>query len=303
MFAPVIAFVDIETTGTAATEDRITEIGMVTVRAGEVEEWSTLVNPETPIPGAIQTLTGITSEMVAAAPTFAQLAGELRERLGDHLFVAHNARFDYGFIKNEFARLGISFSARVLCTVRLSRRLYPESRGHNLDALIERHGLSIAQRHRGLDDARALWQFVQAIYRDRGAERVQAEVDRLLKMPSLPPQLPPDALEKIPEAPGVYFFYGLNRLPLYIGKSVNLRDRVRAHFSADHKSPQDGRLSAEIQRIDWEETAGELGALLREAHLIKELLPLHNHRLRRKAQAGSLRLTPGSAPRFCAAAD
>jgi DNA polymerase-3 subunit epsilon len=300
MFAPRIAFVDIETTGMAPNEDRITELAVVTVQAGvEVERWSTLVNPETAIPGAIQVLTGITGDMVARAPTFAQVAGELLARLAGHLFVAHNARFDYGFIKNEFARLGMSFSARVLCTVRLSRRLYPRLRGHGLDALIVRHGLQVAQRHRALGDAQALWQFTQALYREHPAQRVQAEVDRLLKLPSLPPQLPPDALSAIPEAPGVYLFYGLNQLPLYIGKSINLRQRVHRHFSADHRSAQDARLSGEIHRVDWEETAGELGALLREAQLIKTLLPLHNHRLRRKSETGSLRFDADDAcPRF-----
>ena len=102
MFAPAIAFVDLETTGTTPTGDRVTEIGIVRVQDGElVEEWSSLVNPECTIPEDIQVLTGISNAMVRGAPTFSQLAREVRERLDDHLFVAHNARFDYGFIKNE----------------------------------------------------------------------------------------------------------------------------------------------------------------------------------------------------------
>src|SRR6185437_11838721 len=115
-------------------------------------------------------------------------------------------------------------------------------------------------------------------------------VRRLLRIPSLPPQLAPDALEGLPEGPGVYRFYGLNRLPIYIGKSVNLRERIRSHFSSDHASANDIRISGEIQRIEVDETAGELGALLAEARLVKELLPLHNHRLRRKANACFIRL-------------
>src|SRR5439155_25971854 len=107
---------------------------------------------------------------------------------------------------------------------------------------------------------------------------------------ALPPQLPPGILETIPEGPSVYLFYGRNRLPLYIGKSVALRDRVRSHFSSDYRSERDQRLSSEMERIEWEETAGELGALLRESQLIKVLLPLHNHRLRRKAESVTLRL-------------
>ena len=107
----------------------------------------------------------------------------------------------------------------------------------------------------------------------------------------------------LPEAPGVYLFYGMNALPLYIGKSRNLRERVGAHFSSDYRSATDLRLSAEIRRIEFEETAGEIGALLRESALVKSMLPAHNHALRRKAEAGVLELPgkPGP-PRFHPAA-
>ncbi|HUJ01216.1 MAG TPA: 3'-5' exonuclease, partial [Usitatibacter sp.] len=106
MFAPAIAFIDLETTGTAATRDRITEIGIVRVADGEfADEWSTLVNPECSIPEDIRILTGITNEMVRDAPTFAEIRREVFERLDGHVFVAHNARFDYGFLKQEFRRV------------------------------------------------------------------------------------------------------------------------------------------------------------------------------------------------------
>jgi len=306
MLAPAVAFIDLETTGTTSTVDRITEIGIVRVQDGElVEEWSTLVNPERPIPEEIQVLTGITNAMVRDAPTFSQVAAEVRERLEDHLFVAHNARFDYGFVKNEFRRLEIPFTADVLCTVRLSRRLYPEAIGHSLDSVIARHGLEDAVagdaasrtgRHSALGDARVLWRFVQRLYREKEVPDITAAVRRLLRIPSLPPQLPPDALESLPEGPGVYRFYGVNDLPLYIGKSINLRDRVRSHFSSDYRSANDVRISGEIQRIEVEETAGELGALLREARLVKTLLPLHNYRLRRKLNACFVRVPDLAAP-------
>ncbi len=324
MFAPAIAFVDVETTGTTPTGDRVTEIGIVrVVEGGLAEEWSTLVNPECTIPEEIQVLTGITNAMVRDQPTFAELRRDVIERLEGHLFVAHNARFDYGFIKNELRRVDTPFSADVLCTVRLSRRLFPEASGHSLDALIARHGLAdeppehrlLADpaaasrntrtgRHSALGDARALWRFVQAVYREKGEEEIEAAVRRLLKIPSLPPQLAPDALEGLPEGPGVYRFYGVNDLPIYIGKSVNLRDRIRSHFSSDYRSANDVRLSGEIRRIEVEETAGELGALLREAKLVKELLPLHNYRLRRKLNACFLRLPSlRSAPEVVLAKD
>ena len=300
------AFVDLETTGTRAAVDRITEIGIVRVDAGDgpvprIEEWSTLVDPGVPIPPAIQVLTGITDAMVASAPTFSTIAGDVAQKLAGSIFVAHNARFDYGFLKHAFARLERTFAAKVLCTVRLSRRLYPGVEGHGLDALIARHALGVCDRHRALGDARAIWSFVQLLYRDFAREHVDDTIRRLLRIPSLPPQLPPDALDALPEAPGVYLFYGDNPLPLYIGKSINLRERVGAHFSQDWRSETDLRLSQEIRRIEFEETAGELGALLREAVLIRSRLPAYNRALRRKLEAGVLELVDGL-PRFVAAA-
>ena len=246
-----IAVIDLETTGTAATSDAITEIGIVRIEGYQVvEEWSSLVNPLRSIPAEIQALTGITDAMVRDAPTFAELADEVLSRIDGHLFVAHNARFDYGFIKNAFRRIGVPFTAEVLCTVRLSRKLYPQHGQHNLDSLIARHRLSTAGRHRALGDARIAWEFMQAAAREHPADAVMAATKALLKMPSLPPQLDADALKALPDGPGVYVFYGVNDLPIYIGKSVNLRDRVRSHFSSDHRNSNDVRLSMEIRRIE-----------------------------------------------------
>jgi DNA polymerase-3 subunit epsilon len=310
LFAPSLAFVDLETTGTGAAADAITEIGIVRVDADPegiappvVTEWSTLVNPGVPIPPEIQALTGITNAMVRDAPAFGAIAEDIVARTAGAVFVAHNARFDYGFLKHAFARQGRTFTARVLCTVRLSRRLFPDAPRHSLDSVIERHGLAIEGRHRALGDARVLWAFVQALYRDLPPEAIDLATRRVLKTPSLPPQLAPDALDALPETPGVYLFYGLNTLPLYIGKSRNLRERVGAHFSSDYRSATDLRLSTEIRRIEYEETAGEIGALLREAALVKSMLPAHNHALRRKAESGVLELpdTPGP-PRYVPAA-
>jgi len=151
-----VACVDLETTGGTAARHRITEVGIVLLEDGVVvDEWSSLVNPCQRIPPAIQAFTGITDEMVADAPTFDQLRADVRSRIEGRLFVAHNARFDYGFLRNEFRRLGGKFSAPVLCTVRLSRALFAEHGRHNLDTLIERWGLRCGQRHRALGDAAA----------------------------------------------------------------------------------------------------------------------------------------------------
>lgn len=306
MLAPSVAFVDVETTGVAPRDSRITEVAIVRMIEGEVvEEWSSLVNPECSIPEHIQALTGITNEMVRDAPTFSQIRRDVLERLEGSLFVAHNARFDYGFLKSEFRRLEMAFTAEVLCTVRLSRRLHPEAVGHGLDAIIARHGLHEAfgadpsartGRHSALGDARVVRCFVERMYQLKGELEIDAAVKRLLKIPSLPPQLPPDALENLPEGPGVYLFYGVNDLPIYVGKSVGLRERIRSHFSSDYRTANDLRISSEIRRIEVEECAGELGALLRESELVKTSLPLHNYRLRKKETACFVEMEDFAAP-------
>ncbi len=276
-----LAFVDLETTGATATTDRITEIGIVTVDAdGRVEEWQQLVNPETRIPPFIEQLTGISDALVAGAPPFAEIANEVLSRLEGRLFIAHNARFDYGFLQNAFKRLGLPFRAPMLCTVKLSRTLFPEHKRHNLDSLAERHGLLVDGRHRALADARLIHQFWQRIHEFPGPAAVAAAIDRIEPRPTLPAGLDAAAVEDLPDTPGVYLFYGENALPLYIGKAKNLRRRVLAHFAADHASAREMALAQQVRRVDWQETAGEIESLLREAALVKSLSPSHNRQLR-----------------------
>jgi DNA polymerase-3 subunit epsilon len=280
-----LAIVDLETTGAHPLHDRVTEIAVIEVDAGEVSgEWSTLVNPETAIPPAIQALTGITNDMVAGAPTFGALAAELQERLAGRVLVAHNARFDYGFLRHEFERAGLAYRARTLCTVRLSRRLYPEHPRHNLDSLIERHGLQCRARHRALGDADAVWQFLRIAAAERGEDVVQVAARQVAKQPTLPAHIDRAMVDAIPDAPGVYLFYGEGDVPLYVGKSIAMRTRVLSHFADDLRSGKEMQLAREVRRIEWQRTAGELGALLREAALVKELLPVFNRKLRRPAQ-------------------
>jgi DNA polymerase-3 subunit epsilon len=219
--------------------------------------------------------------MVAGAPRFADISRELHSRLDGKLLVAHNARFDYGFLRNEFERAGIRYTSRVLCTVKLSRRLFPHHQRHNLDTLIARHGITCDARHRALGDARVLWQLAQCWHRELGAATITGAVRGLTKAPTVPAGLPDNAFDNIPEAPGVYLFYGDNDAPLYIGKSVNMRTRVMSHFSGDYRVAKDMRIAQQVKRIDWVRTAGELGALIQESLMIKRLAPVYNQRLRR----------------------
>ena len=271
-----LAIVDLETTGTRPAVDRVTEIGVVEVERFEVvSEWSTLVNPGVGLPSEIQALTGITHEMLAQAPRFGELAPELHERLAGRIFVAHNARFDYGFLRREFDRAGIRFHARALCGVKLARRLYPRERGHDLDSLIARHGIACEARHRALPDAQALWQFLQLAAEEHGGEVLAVAARQVAKEPAMPPQLDRSAIDAVPEAPGVYTLYGESGPPLYIGKSRTMRSRVLQHFYSSATWLQ------AVRRIEWQRTVGELGALLTEARLVKQLAPLYNRQLRR----------------------
>ncbi|HEX2566640.1 MAG TPA: exonuclease domain-containing protein [Burkholderiales bacterium] len=276
-----LAIVDLETTGTRAASDRITEIAILEVDGLElVSRWSTLVNPGASIPSPIQALTGITNEMVAAAPKFAELADALHDKLSGRVFVAHNARFDYGFLRREFARLGMAFEARTLCSVRLSRRLYRGERRHDLDSVIARHGLACSARHRALGDADALWAFLKVAAAEHGPEVLNVAARQISREPSLPPHVDRAMVDEIPEAPGVYQFYGDGGALLYVGKSRSLRSRVLAHFASDMRSEREMELVQALRRIEWQRTAGELGALLREAKLVKERAPAFNRQLR-----------------------
>ncbi len=274
-----LIFLDLETTGASPSFDRITEIGLVEVDRGEfIGEWSTLVNPGRAIPTNIQQLTGITDAMVEGAPPFSELAGALHRRLEGKVLVAHNARFDHGFLSSEFRRTGMRYQPEILCTVKLSRKLFPQHPRHNLDSVIERHGLVCNHRHRALGDAQVLWQFTQEIHLDPGPDAVREAVDALLRKPALPASLPPNALDDIPESPGVYVFYGANDAPLYVGKSMNLSSRVFSHFSGESGSIRDRRIATEATRVEWIATPGELGTLIRQAQLVQRLSPSQNRR-------------------------
>ncbi|MBS1154988.1 MAG: hypothetical protein H6R07_912 [Proteobacteria bacterium] len=272
-----LVFVDLETTGANPLRDRITEIGLVLVENGEAKSWSSLVNPGVAIPPFIQHLTGINDDMVATAPGFADLADEVLAKLSGRLFVAHNARFDYGFLKSEFKRLGLHFHARVLCTVQLSRKLYPLEHKHNLDSLTVRHGLIVeGARHRALTDAELIRQFIVVATREQGAEAVEAAVADLTKLPAWPEGLDPMLMDELPETPGVFACYGEHGIPLYVGSAPNIRKEVLAHFAGKKKQKRELPLVKFTRRLEWFEAPGEFGAALIEQKLISELEPQYN---------------------------
>ncbi len=159
-----LTIIDVETTGGSSYFSRVIEIGAIRVERGEVTAtYQTLLNPGEPIPSFITKLTGISDKDVAAAPSFDEVKDEVLALFEGSTFVAHNAPFDYGFIKEEFRRLGYGFTVDTLCSVRLSRALFPEHKRHNLDEIIKRFAITCEQRHRALDDASVVWEFMQRL--------------------------------------------------------------------------------------------------------------------------------------------
>ncbi len=265
-----LAFVDLETTGATGTHDRITEIGIVRIGPEGSDEWSSLVNPETPISAFIEQLTGISNRMVAHAPRFAEIADVVRERLAGHVFIAHNARFDYGFVRSEFARMRQGFRAPVLCTVKLSRKLYPEHYKHSLDALIERHALRVTDRHRALGDARLIHQFWH-LHQGAEAERLQSLASELLLQTLLPPHLEATLTEDLPDGRGVYVFFADTGAPVHVGRSKTLKQQVLKYFTGGKVSASRQAIAAQVARVATFSCADETAALLLEAEWRKRL--------------------------------
>ena len=281
-FPEKMVLLDCETTGGQAQYHRVIEIGLLVIENGQlVETWQSFINPETIIPRHIQKLTGISPKMVENAPKFGEISEILHEKLKKRTLVAHNARFDYSFLKSEFERVGIAYSTKPLCSVKISRNLYPQFKRHGLSEIIRRFDLNIENRHRALDDAQMIYGFfikTSAIY---SPQEISACCKQLLKRPSLPPLLDPDEINKIPNTAGVYYFYSQQGELLYVGKSVNLRNRVLSHFSSDYKNSKEFQMSQKTAHINFETTPSDFGAQIRESHQIKSLAPLYNRRLRK----------------------
>jgi DNA polymerase-3 subunit epsilon len=271
-----IVFVDLETTGGSVGENRITEVGVVEVGPNGATSWTTLVDPGQPIPPFIQQLTGITNDMVRGAPTFAAIAADLFARLDGKLFIAHNASFDRGFLRSEFQRAGFAFNPDVLCTVRLSRALFPAEKRHGLDALVERHALVPSDRHRALADADLLWQFWQRLHGLVPVDVLRSQIDKTMRRFRLAGDITEDLIDTAPAGCGVYAFYGESDAPLYVGRSVRVRQRLRSHLTGERRSSKEMKLAQQVRRVEWRATGGEIGALLAEAQLIAALRPPHN---------------------------
>lgn len=278
-FPDKMVLLDCETTGGRASYHRMTELALIEVIDGKVSDrWQTLLNPGIAIPPWITRLTGISNDMVAEAPRFEDIADELFSRLEGAVIVAHNARFDYSFLKQSFLRCGHALSSKTLCSVRLSRQLFPQHRHHGLDRIIERLGLTLSDRHRAMADTEVILAFLEHISEQFPPADIEQCWRQQVKRPSLPSHLSQSQIDALPESPGVYRFYDADGKLLYIGKSINIRDRVLSHFSQDHKHSKALDISSQLHEITHTQTASDFGAQLLENAEIKQFSPRYNRR-------------------------
>lgn len=278
----VYSFVDIETNGGTGERGRCIEVAAIKVVDGAiVDTFTSLINPGMSVPSWITRLTGITNSELVDAPYFSDIADDLYRFLDSSVFVAHNVLFDYSFLRNEFAASGYNFRPKLFCTVKMSRALWPEHRGHSLEAIIKRHSIATADRHRAYDDARVMYEYVMHTLRYKGAEALSANLALQLKTKSLPPNVSEQTILDLPETYGIYIFEDDKGQPLYVGKSVNIRARVRSHFTRATSVAKEMKMSLQSHNVSFITTETELEALLLESATVKQLQPLFNRRLRR----------------------
>lgn len=276
------AIVDIETTGGNASHSRITEIAIL-IHDGEkvIERWETLINPEKEIPPAIFALTGITNEMVSNAPIFEMISDTVFEMLSNRIFVAHNVNFDYSFIRHELEKAGIKWNAKKLCTVRAARKIKPGLPSYSLGRLCKSLEIDLENRHRAGGDADA----TAILFSNLLAWDSEHEIDKMIQKTSqdqrLPPNLPREDFDQLPEKIGIYYFYNEQKKVVYVGKAINLKKRVASHFSGHKITPQRQNFLRDIHAITFEVCGTELIALILECTEIKDLWPIHNKALKR----------------------
>ncbi|MEO8087169.1 MAG: exonuclease domain-containing protein [Bacteroidota bacterium] len=272
----MFAILDIETTGGNARAEKITEIAIF-VHDGEkiTREFSSLVNPEKEIPPFISRLTGITNEMVKDAPKFYEVAKNIVGITEGMTIVAHNALFDYGFIREEFKSLGYSFHRSILCTVKLTRKLMPGYPSYSLGNICAQLGIINDARHRAAGDALATTKLFDMLLSRDHHGIIQSSIKSDPALMKLPPHLDKEAVNNLPEETGVYYLHNERGNIIYIGKSNNIRKRILSHF-AEKENAKSLSMKMDVHSITYEVTGSELVALLLESDEIKKHKPRYN---------------------------
>lgn len=285
MFEGNAVFVDIETNGGNGPRGRVIEVAAIKVAGGEIiDSFTSFVNPGSDVPHWITQLTGIANRDLLDAPYFEAIATELCDFMQGSIFVAHNVLFDYSFLKREFAAAGYDFKPKLFCTVKMSRALWPEHHGHSLEKIIARHDIAVAARHRAYDDAKAMYDYVKLTIAEKGQAAFLENIAKQLKTKSLPPHVDEAVILQLPASPGIYIFEDDAGAPLYVGKSVNIRARVRSHFTSATTIARELKMTLASHNVSYTTTETEVEALLLESATVKELQPIFNRQLRRKTK-------------------
>ncbi|PWL38099.1 DNA polymerase III subunit epsilon [Flagellimonas aquimarina] len=273
--------IDIETTGNGIKGNKITEIAIFKFDGEQIiDEFTSLVNPLCPIPQFITGLTGIDDQLVQHAPTFSDISDKILEITKSSIFVAHAVNFDYGVIKEEFRQIGVDFSKKKLCTVRLSRKLIPGLQSYSLGKLCSAISIPLTDRHRARGDAHATVLLFQKLINTPDSEVVfQKFLNSRNQEATLPPHLSKSVFDGIPQKPGVYYFKNQKGDIIYVGKAINLKKRVLSHFY--DKSTKEIQMCSETADIDFELSGNELVALLMESAEIKKRFPPYNRAQKR----------------------
>jgi len=271
------AVIDVETTGGSFVNERLTEIAIYLHDGTRiVDEFSTLLNPEQPIPYMITRITGINNDMVANAPRFCDIARRIVEMTEGATFVGHNASFDYNFIRHEFKRLGYNYKRPTICTVKMSRALLPGKQSYSLGKLCQELGIVIENRHRAAGDALATTRLLELLLKtDRSAIEKQSGMGL------------PDIVKEVPEETGVYYLHDDQGKTIYIGKSNNIYERLVQHFR-NNDTVKAVEMRSRVASISYEITGSELIALLLESDEIKKHKPLYNRAQRRSVYGYAL---------------
>jgi len=276
------AIVDIETTGSHATANGITEIA-INIHDGKavIQSYSTLINPRRTIPPYITALTGIDNEMLADAPLFEDVAIEIYELLQDKIFVAHHVNFDYSFIKYQLASAGFDLNCKKLCTVRLSRKLLPGKPSYSLGKLCSTLNINIQNRHRAKGDADATSILFGMLLQNDTEGAIANMLKKTSKEQVLPPYLEKHAVINLPDQPGVYYFKDKKGKIIYVGKAKSLKKRVISHFTGNKPNKQRQDFLRDVHGLDYIACGTELMALILEANEIKRLWPENNRAMKR----------------------
>jgi len=272
------AIVDIETTGSYAAGNGIIEIAVRVLDGDQViEQFETLINPGQRIPRYIQAFTGITNDMVEGAPYFEEVAEKLFTILQGNIFVAHNVNFDYSFVKNHLQLYGYTLNTKKLCTVRLSRQIFPGYPSYSLGNLCHSIGIQLENRHRAGGDADATVTLFKLLLQHDKKEVIATSLKRNSKEQTLPPNVPKAHFDALPSSPGVYYFHDSKGVVVYVGKAKDIRKRVSSHFSNNSDSKQKQNFVRHIHAISFQPTATELMACILESTEIKRLWPAFNN--------------------------